>query len=696
MYNYKLKHYKLNFKKYKNPRAITAVTWNKEMIGVCLKANKLLDELEQNNYNLSNGEKVFTLEYKGLPAKTTRIKLRKKIHNYNYIPQIDMTTIYHDKETIHSKLTFKITSDEYNSFIDSLKEIRSLGTMNEEIFQTLNTNLQSLIASLRKVLAAARLNDIEKITDNQYLRILPIYEDKKLREIFQRYGIEVDELSWATFTIFVTQEQYEKLKRNHPEIMGSIFPNQLYSVDDFVLSRIDTDITLDEPNGQVIGVIDSGIDLPEHFQKYYEYYDERKYGANSDKAHGSGVTSLIIANDKLNPTDGDNEGQFTVRHFEVLEPNEKGGTISVEAEYLKNTITKLVKKHQDIKVWNLSLGSLKTPYTLNMSPLGKQLDWLSKEYDCLFVVAAGNQRAEKGAESLNTPADSYNALSVGSVGLDKKGKEITYSDYSSYGSVSHFSKPEVSHFGGPVNHLGESLKMQAPNIVTGWSGTSFAAPKISRIAARLINEGYSPLEAKAAIISMSNRETQGKLSSTFGYIKNTKEEVIMRGTIELDDNKRWIMPFQIPHGTKEITIATSAYTTNNHSLGEEYNLANVDIDLIKYDPSIDEVEYERASKTLEQKPKHMKFKTEKNRRYLDGKYFTSKKKTYSLQFQSNKLEFNQTYGLRLKRLTLFDTTESYPLEVGYVMNIKGTFTKEELEEKFNQQIEIETEIEIDV
>jgi|GEM_PF-3509273 len=111
------------------------------------------------------------------------------------------------------------------------------------------------------------------------------------------------------------------------------------------------------------------------------------------------------------------------------------------------------------------------------------LDYLSSKYDCLFIVASGNHRLSNNSESLNMPGDSLNALTVGSVSYNFKLEKIVPSEYSSIGAILHFMKPEVSNFGGENNFDGSLMNAHDNSgIISFIKGTSFSAPRISRIA----------------------------------------------------------------------------------------------------------------------------------------------------------------------------------------------------------------------
>jgi|GEM_PF-7052976 len=167
--------------------------------------------------------------------------------------------------------------------------------------------------------------------------------------------------------------------------------------------------------------------------------------------------------------------------------------------------------------------------------------------------------------------------------MHKNGK-ILSSNYSSIGNILHFMKPEVSSFGGPLNFDRSVLKTFYNNsIVFSSQGTSFSAPRISRIAAFLINKNYSVLETKAKIINFAIRETPAVKSSAFGYFLPIKENF----DLDLKLNTKIInnLPKYIDlvlDDVEEISISVCNFVNPVPSLGEEYSLSNVEISLIKY------------------------------------------------------------------------------------------------------------------
>jgi len=129
-----------------------------------------------------------------------------------------------------------------------------------------------------------------------------------------------------------------------------------------------------------------------------------------------------------------------------------------------------------------------------ISPEAAILDKIQYENDVIFVIAGTNKPKNSKIRKIGSPADSINSLVVNSVGFDNKP-----ADYSTEGLVlSFFNKPDVCYYGGDNN---KGIRTCAPLGEAFVSGTSFAAPWISRKLAYLIEIlGLTRELAKALII----------------------------------------------------------------------------------------------------------------------------------------------------------------------------------------------------
>lgn len=263
-------------------------------------------------------------------------------------------------------------------------------------------------------------------------------------------------------SLILTWEEYLKIKEIYPWIIQKEdnFSNlstikTTFQMSTSTVKNIYYNQYEDYP---IIGVIYSGVQLPEMFEKFIKKNKTLLIpGGVNDYHHGSIVNSIIIANDEMNNSSQDGLGNFCVKHFEILNKSDNEEDVaSVDYKHLINNLESIIKKHSPkIKVWNISFGARKHPWSPEISPGGMLLDYLMAKYNVLFIVASGNNGEKNQDKSLNTPADSLNSLSIGSVLLNKD--KIKSNEFSSYGRTLRLLKPEVSYFGGPNNIEGDSL-----------------------------------------------------------------------------------------------------------------------------------------------------------------------------------------------------------------------------------------------
>ena len=122
-----------------------------------------------------------------------------------------------------------------------------------------------------------------------------------------------------------------------------------------------------------------------------------------DRQHGTAMASLIVNGDlndsskplnrpvyvrpimKPNPTD------FNSPRAECIPEN------FLFTDYIHRAIKRIVAGEGDdeaaaptVKIINLSIGDRVRPFSQMMSPLARLLDWLSTEYNLLFIISSGN------------------------------------------------------------------------------------------------------------------------------------------------------------------------------------------------------------------------------------------------------------------------------------------------------------------
>ncbi len=286
-------------------------------------------------------------------------------------------------------------------------------------------------------------------------------------------------------------------------------------------------------NEPVVGVIDTPFYKNVYFGDWVEYVpeiDESIPVDTSDCKHGTAISSIIVDGPSINPSLEDGCGNFRVRHFGVA----TGGKFS--SFTILKKIREIVSKNTDIKVWNLSLGSILQIEDNFISPEAAELDRIQSEYDVLFVVAGTNKPNNwtGGTMKIGAPADSLNSLVVNAV--DFKNKPASYHRVGPV--LSFFHKPDVSYYGGDGL---ERIRVCTPFGEDFSSGTSLAAPWITRKVAYLIhNMGLSREVAKALIIDSAagwNRKDDSTHSIGYGVVPIKIENIIKSA----DDEIRFIM-----------------------------------------------------------------------------------------------------------------------------------------------------------
>lgn len=349
-------------------------------------------------------------------------------------------------------------------------------------------------------------------------RLVTLYRtDKKARESLSDIGVRpLASRFLDDQTVLLDAPDIEKIRQNAPYLFAMSMGNFVEWVDRYSgtprpVRQVSIPAPRDEP---VIGVIDTQCASDVYFHEWVqsqccvapELLGEKAY------EHGTAVCSVIVDGPAGNPDLEDGCGRFCVRHFGVT-----GGGGFNTFTVLK-TIRRIVSENQQIKVWNLSLGSKAETDVNTMSVAGSELDRLQSEFDIVFVVAGTNipKDVPKKPMRIGEPADSVNSIVVNAVT-----RTAQPASYSREGPSLHFfTKPDICSYGGEkadgdfirvCNDKGEALE----------TGTSFAAPWIARKMAFLIcRMGFTREEAKALLIDAAvgwQREGQTVDSKVMGF-----------------------------------------------------------------------------------------------------------------------------------------------------------------------------------
>lgn len=393
-------------------------------------------------------------------------------------------------------------------------------------------------------------HDVDKVTENS---IVTIYKtDESTKELLNKIGIDIyssriiDET-----TILLTPDQLNLLKDKAPYII-SMATSDLSKLtkDDFTFCS-DECMTIPKPkNEPIVGVIDTMFDSSVYFSEWVEFKnmlsEDIELNSN-DYIHGTAVTSIIVDGSKFNPKLDDGCGRFRVRHFGVATAK------AFSSFTILRAIKEIVSSNRDIKVWNLSLGSEMEIHQNFISPEAAILDKIQYENDVIFIVAGTNKtKKHNGITAIGSPADSINSIVVNSV--NKNNEPATYSRVGPV--LSFFTKPDISYYGGDND---ESIRVCTPLGESLVSGTSFAAPWITRKMAYLINiVGLSREVAKALLIDSATGWSKKQVSHRLigngvvpikidDILKTPKDEIkfVITGTSEKYDTYNYNLPVPI-------------------------------------------------------------------------------------------------------------------------------------------------------
>lgn len=276
-------------------------------------------------------------------------------------------------------------------------------------------------------------------------------------------------------------------------------------------------------NYPVVGLVDSGIAIGHRFlqpwireRRFYVPENMRNY------SHGSFVGGILVyGNEFLG-----NGRDIGVKIVDVIAvPNwdkNLGDVGELREDELVVILEEVVRKFKDIvKVWNLSLGTDEECKEDCFSDLAIKLDDLQRQYNVIFVIAAGNINKLPlrnwppdtcSSDRITSPADSVCGITVGSVAHLDCEKSLVKKDYPSPFSrrgpgPSFLVKPDVVHYGGNCRANGDSQGIgvvsfdENGNLVES-VGTSFSVPLISRLTSQVYEALESPSNnlVKALII----------------------------------------------------------------------------------------------------------------------------------------------------------------------------------------------------
>lgn len=490
------------------------------------------------------------------------------------------------KESLKNlKLTINLLNSEFNGVItfEDIEKInnKKLKYSNKEIPKTKFLNI---IIDSHFVEKFSIIKDVANINGDS---IITIYKTNiNTIQLMDKLGIPlVSARLMDETTMLLTPDQLSLLKEKAPYLiaMATSDISQL-TREDFSINSNNC-ISIPSPeNEPVVGVIDTMFDKNVYFSEWVEFKNmlpEDIELSSNDYNHGTAITSIIVDGPNFNPNLDDGCGRFRVKHFGVATATQFSSFTVLKA------IKEIVVANRDIKVWNLSLGSVLEINPNFISPEAAILDKIQYENDVVFVIAGTNKRIDDtNIKAIGAPADSINSLVVNSVNFNNEP-----AIYSRVGPVlSFFTKPDVSYYGGDKQNPIRVCTPMGEGFVTG---TSFAAPWITRKMAYLINIiGLSREVAKALIIDSASKWKENDIPSHligFGVVpikiedilKSENDEIkfVLAGTSEKYNTFNYNIPVPI-YNKKHPFIAKATlcyYPCCERNQGVDYTNTELDI-----------------------------------------------------------------------------------------------------------------------
>ncbi|MCR4615337.1 MAG: S8 family peptidase [Clostridiales bacterium] len=515
---------------------------------------------------------LVSVYYTGVVAKSNRI--RGLLCNGSSDPNdsIRGAKFYGVSPNIQHVFTYYVNTEIISSSIARISSVINIindnysGKITFEDIASLNSGK----AKYKHAHLLAKTNFINVVVDSFYVdkfsidfaeetdeedSIITLYKtDVNTKDIFSQIGIDyINAKQIDETTVLLKPDEIAILREKAPYLIAmSVRDLRDINTEDI----IDNDpriAQIPDPNQEpIVGVIDTPFSKDVYFSKWVTYVsmlDSNIELEPQDYTHGTSVTSIIVDGPTINPNLDDGCGRFRVKHFGVA----KKGKFSSYS--VLKSIRTAVSQNRDIKVWNLSLGSILPIKPNFISPEAAELDKIQSEFDVVFVIAGTNGDPDKKAIPIGAPADSLNSVVVNSVTLD--GNPASY--YRVGPVLSFFHKPDVSYYGGDTNQLMHVCTPTGEGFV---KGTSFSAPWIARKMAYLIYTLGFPREvAKALLIdSSAGWKRKDDVSCSIGYgvvpqkiediVKTPDDEIrfVMTGTTDAYETYTYRLPIPIYNG----------------------------------------------------------------------------------------------------------------------------------------------------
>ena len=649
---------------------------------------------------------IVSIYYNKIVAKSNRVAgiFKGKDSNYAIVG-----AKFNAEKTKHI-ITYFLSIEDLENSIEQLKIVNQvLGyTFSEGItkkifddneqFEKINFENYSLSKSMFKQIVAdvsyIDTFEVEKKNRQYKESIITLYDiGMDTKKLFQEIGIDIlANRILDNRTVYLDDNQSRVLFEKAPYLVAMATENLLdLTPEDFIDDYQEDMMHIPSPSIEpTIGVIDTLFDTRVYFGEWVDYYDmvdDTIPKSPSDYRHGTAVSSIIVDGPKLNPWLDDGCGRFQVRHFGVAV-----GTQFSSFSIIKK-IKSIIADNQDIKVWNISLGSNQEINDNFISAEAAVLDQIQYENDVIFVVA-GTNKPNPNVEKIGSPADSLNSLVVNAV--TKSGLSTKYARKGL--ALSFFAKPDVSYYGGSEEQY---IQVCEPLGATYLAGTSFAAPWIARKLSYVIDVlGLNREVAKAMIIDAArgwNETPTPEEVALYGHgvVPIKIDDIVQTSDDEIkfvvtDVSEKWnTYNYHFPIPIKDNAYPYFARATMcyfpicDRAQGVDYTNTELNLHFgrIKDDGKLNEINEDKQNQEddsagvrcyiLEGEARE-RFRKWDNVKYISEKIKSRKvpKKSYA----------NKNWGMEIKTNNRLDPQDGVGLRFGVVVTIKEMFGVNRIDE----------------
>lgn len=447
--------------------------------------------------------------------------------------------------------------------------------------------------------------------NNEYNHISQI----QLESLCDEYGLNLEELHYASNLRLFSINDIKSVALERIATMDGVIDVRKMPMVTFEAapepdnSDIPVMCPVDGEDYPVVGLLDTGVGDIDHLRQWM-------YGIEDNAAdllepyisrrHGTAVAGVINYGDQLECSHMTGGRPCMIQSCIVNTDR----TFISERELVRN-VQHAVLAHPEIKIWNLSQGLNKAISGDRYSHFAMALDSLQKNNRILICKSAGNDttciplRITEGADSLLS-------LVVGSIAHKKTShRDAEVGDRSPFSrigpGVENVIKPDIMHYGGNLDsHM--SLFSEWGRQYSLESGTSFATPRITALAANLqrkIGGDCNPLLLKALLVHYSCypsllQKTPEELRKEMGFglpcviddmLTNDEDECTMVFSHVLKKGED-VVSLDFPYPTTlvdngkfigEITVTMAVNPILDASQGSEYCQSQVDVLLQTYD-----------------------------------------------------------------------------------------------------------------